>query len=191
MEDFFQYGIVYILFVLFTIGGLVSKCGGLKESEHHLVPRSRCPSPRLRNADRNKKRFPHPQHVAFHDLFANMVQVEMMHHLNVYWAERTGVMFNRIDVVARFGDVYKYSFRKNGRLYLQTYGKHHQDIKYRERDWDLVFGRHVDAFDAMVQIVKVWSPRGDYWQKVVIRAENDKESLKYTYYPCRRRRRKR
>jgi hypothetical protein len=158
---------------------------------HHLHASSRCIDRKLKDLDRNKRKFPDPQHVAFHFLFSNMVPVEMIRHLNRHWAAITGVEFTRIEVVAEFGATYRYSFKRNGRIRFQTDGKKYGHFKNRQRDWNLVFGETIDAFDAMVQIVQIWSPSGEYWKKVVLKAETIDEELSFTYIPKRRKRSKR
>lgn len=158
---------------------------------HHLHPRSRCMDPSLMHSKRNKLSVRQLEHTAFHRLFTNMVPVEMIRHLALYWTNAAEIRFTKIDIEAEFGGaIYRYrAFGPRDRSTLETVGSYHGNTKSCRIDWIRVFGPDTDVFEAMVQIVEQWSPRGPYWRRVILKAETDQEALEYIYIPHRRRRR--
>mgnify|MGYP006888281341 FL=1 len=122
-------------------------------------------------------------HDAFHRLFSNMVPVEMIRHLISYWGGmQNGIRFLEVDVIATFeGARYRYRWSEQPLLQLpDTFVGRPCGTRL---DFDRVFGKSGDVFDACVRVVQQWSPKGVYWRKVVLHAETARgERLEYIYY---------
>lgn len=157
---------------------------------HHLHPRSRCRLEKSKYDTRNLKYVRRDVHDAFHRLFNNMVPIEMIRHLVNNWCAVGNYTFVDVDVIAMFEGV-RYRYRKEDIVEIPT-----NSFVGRPRgtllDFDRVFGKHSDVFDACVRVVQEWSPKGNYWCKVVLRATTTLgEQLEYVYHRPRPKRRRR
>lgn len=141
-----------------------------QKTRHHLVPRSRC-SEQSSKMHGNIKMVPRVIHEAWHELFENMIPIEVIWYIAKYWSSEL-----EIELYAEVcweGREYKVSLG----------GLQEPSVKQRRRNelaWNRVFEKK-NLYWAIVSIIEGWAPR-DYFKHVILKVKDGRNCYEFTHH---------